>query len=64
MYERLKHVYTRTENVQILGKGFVHMLVVNDARCSCEILASSELQLGKQILSVEDSEWNQKHRSV
>lgn len=48
MYKRLKHVYTRTENVQILRKGFIHMPVVNDACCSCVILASSELQLGKQ----------------
>lgn len=50
MYKRLKHVYTRTENVQILRRGFIHMLVVNGARCSCVILASSELQLGKQVL--------------
>lgn len=49
MYKRLKRVYTRTENVQMLRKGFIHMLVVNDACCSCEILASDELQLGKQV---------------
>lgn len=40
----------RTENVQILRKGFIHMPVVNDAHCSCAILALSELQLRKQVL--------------
>lgn len=40
----------RVENGQFLSKGFVHMLLVTNAHCSCAVLASSELHLGKQVL--------------
>lgn len=29
MYKRLKRVYMRAENAQILSKGFIHMLIVH-----------------------------------
>lgn len=51
MYKRLKCVYKRTENCKFKGRenALIHMLVVNEHGGSCETLATSELEPGKQI---------------